>query len=102
MSMHKSLIPPDKFGGHRNVLKRSERVAKLESEQRLTTEGSVFGLLKVKMIKVKQKKKAEEETAEGAAGAAPAAAGAAAPAAGGAAPAAGAKPAAEAKKEAKK
>ena len=99
--MHKSLIPPDKFGGHRNVLKRSERVGKLESEQKMTAASSVFGLLKVKMIKAKQKKKVEEETTDAAAAPVPAA-GAPALAPGAKPAAAGAKPAAEVKKEAKK
>jgi small basic protein (TIGR04137 family) len=101
--MHKSLIPADRFGGHRNVLTRSERVARLEAEQKIKAEDSVFGILKVRIIRVKQKKKAEEETAEeGATAAAPGAAGSAAPGQA-ATPAPGAKPtAAEPKKEGKK
>jgi small basic protein (TIGR04137 family) len=102
VSMHKSLIPPDKFGGHRSVFRRAEKVARLESEQKRKVEDSVFGLPKIRNIKMKQKKKAEEEAAETAAvppGAEGAPASGAAPAAGTKPAAPAAKPAAETKKK---
>jgi small basic protein (TIGR04137 family) len=87
---------------NRNVLRRSERIAKLKESERWDETMSVLSLPKVRVFKLtikKKKKKKEEEGAEGAVaaeGAAPAA-GAAAPAAKGAA---GAKPAAAAAKPA--
>lgn len=96
--MHKSLLPGDRFAGHRNVLKRAERIAILQKEGRRKAEDSVFNLPKLRIIKLKQKKKVEE-AASAAEGAAPAAEGAAAPGAAAApataaaAPAKGATPA---------
>ena len=97
----------------RNVLRRSERIAKLKETERWDESMSVLGLPKVRVFRLtikKKKKKKEEEGAEGAVaaeGAAAPAAGAAAPAgskapAAGTKPAAGAKPAAPAKGAAKK
>lgn len=58
----------------RNVMKRYERVRHL-MEQDLWTEGrSVFGLPKIKQVKMKARKAAAKEKAEAAAGEAPAAA----------------------------
>lgn len=89
MTVHKSL----KAGGmvkHRNVLKRIERMVKLEKDERWKDSSSVLGLPKTKVPpQVGKKKKKAATPAEGGA-AAPAAGGAAAagaPAAGG-----GAKP----------
>jgi small basic protein (TIGR04137 family) len=88
MSLHSSLKRSSSAGKHRNVLKREERLEKLTDEERWDSEGdSIYGLPKVRSIKMrvkkKPKKKAEEEGLEGAeaaaAGAAPA--GDAAPAA---------------------
>ncbi len=94
MSIHPSLRPA-KGKGHRSVFKRFERVKMLLEKDKWKEGVSVFGLPKVKSIKIKVKKeKVEKPAAE--AGAAPAAG---APAAAAAAPA-GAKPqAAPAKKE---
>lgn len=82
---------------NRNVLSRAERLQKLKESERWSEGTSVYGLPKVRVIKLalKKKKKAKaEEGAEGAAaGAAAPAAGAAKPAAGGKAAAAPAKPA---------
>ena|SRR3989344_4873286 len=99
MSIHPSLRP-SKGKGHRSVFKRFERIKMLAEKDKWKEEESVFGLPKVKSIKIKVKKEKSEAkiAAEGAA-AAPAAG---AVPAGGAAPAAGAKPAAaagQAKKE---
>ena len=93
MSQHPSLREDSVGTKHRNVLKRFERINKLQEQNRWQDRASVFGLPKVKSMKIKVKKEAKAP-AEGAAGeaAAPGAAGAAAkPAA-----AAGAKPAAAA------
>ena len=76
---------------NRNVLNRSERIAKLKEAERFTEGQSVLGLPKVRVVKLALKKKKKvkaEEGAEGAAGAAKPAAGAKAgaggkPAAGG-------------------
>lgn len=85
MSIHPSLRP-SKGKGHRSVFKRFERIKMLAEKDKWKESGSVFGLPKVKSIKIKVKKEKSEAkiAAEGAA---------AAPGAG-AAPAAGAKPAA--------
>ena len=83
---------------NRNVLSRAERLQKLKESERWSEGTSVYGLPKVRVIKLalKKKKKAKaEEGAEGAEGAAAPAAGA--KAAAGAKPAAGAKAAAPAK-----
>jgi small basic protein (TIGR04137 family) len=79
MSIHSSLRSAGKAGGAlRNVLKRHERIRHL-MDKGLWPEGgrSVFGLPKIKQIKMKARKAAKEkdETAAGetpAAGAAPA------------------------------
>jgi small basic protein (TIGR04137 family) len=90
MSIHPSLNISDKDKKQRSVLKRSERI-RLMMEKGQWKEGeNVFGLPKIKTLKIKIKKekaeKAADETATGtaapAAGAAPAPA--AAPAAKGA------------------
>jgi len=93
MSIHPSLRP-SKGKGHRSVFKRFERIKMLAEKDKWKEGESVFGLPKVKSIKIKVKKEKSEAkiAAEGAAvvpaaGTAPA---------GGAAPAAGAKPAAAA------
>lgn len=59
------------MGRTRNVLKRAERVAQLESEDRWTDDSTVLGMPKVRVVKTvvgkKKKKKSkeeEEETAE--------------------------------------
>jgi len=79
MSQHPSLKVDSVGAKHRNVLKRYERIKKLQ-EQNKWERDSAFGLPKVKSVKIKVKKVKEaaaEETAG--TGAAPAAAGAAAP-----------------------
>lgn len=94
MSIHPSLRPA-KGKGHRSVFKRFERVKMLLDKDKWKQGESVFGLPKVKSIKIKVKKEKTEKTAVEA-GTTPAAG---APAAG-ASPATGAKSqAAPAKKE---
>lgn len=93
MSIHPSLRP-SKGKGHRSVFKRFERIKMLSEKDKWKEEESVFGLPKVKSIKIKVKKeKSEAKVAAEGAAAAPAA---------GSAPAAGAKPAAAAAGQAKK
>lgn len=99
MSIHKSLVPKSRLRRHRSVLSRTERILKLEEEERWTAEAdSVFALPKVRVARLKKShaKKAvvKAEAAEGAEGAA---AGGAAPAAAAAAAAPGAKGTAGAK-----
>jgi small basic protein (TIGR04137 family) len=101
MSLDRSLKSANSLIRHRNVLTRTERLAKLSEEERWNDSKSVFGLPKVAHRKQELAKVAKEEVAEGAAAAPGAAAvpGAAAPAAAGAAgkgAAAGAKAAAPA------
>jgi small basic protein (TIGR04137 family) len=102
MSLDRSLKSANALIRHRNVLTRTERLAKLTEEERWTEAKSVFGLPKVAHRKQELAKAEKEATVEGAAGTVAvgtAPAGAAAPAAGakGAAPAAkGAAPAAKA------
>ena len=56
MSIHSSLKVSGKLGGHRNVLTRPERLAKLLEEGRREETDSVFGLQKVRNIMMKTKK----------------------------------------------
>jgi small basic protein (TIGR04137 family) len=98
MSLDGSLKGKSTLERHRNVLRRSERIAFLEDNEKWAQDkSSVFGLVKVahrKLAAGKKAAKTEDATAEGAA-AAPAGAKAAAPAA-------AAKAAAPAAKAAKK
>ncbi|MFA5165361.1 MAG: small basic protein [Candidatus Omnitrophota bacterium] len=91
MSIHPSLRP-SKGRGHRSVFKRFERIKMLADKDKWNEKDSVFGLPKVKSLKIKVKKEKSEAkaAAEGAAaapGAAPAAPGAAPAAKAAAAPA---------------
>jgi small basic protein (TIGR04137 family) len=82
----------------RNVLKRHERLAKMQEDGRWKEESStVLGMPKVRVLKLSLKKKKKAKTEGDAAAAAPAAGGkaAAAPAAGKAPAAGAAKPAAK-------
>ncbi len=70
MSLHSSLKRSSSAGRHRNVLKREERLEKLLDDEKWEDEkDSIYGLPKVRSIKLrvkkKVKKKAEEEGAEG-------------------------------------
>lgn len=79
MSMHKSLVAKGRLKRHRNVLTRTERLLKLEEEEKWAADkDSVFSLPKVRVAKLKKshakkKEKEEAEGVEGAVGAAPAA-----------------------------
>ena len=70
MSIDQSLKTKGATSRHRNVLRRAERIAKLQEEGRWEDDSSPFGLVKVSHRKVKvggkSKKKtaAAEETAE--------------------------------------
>lgn len=76
MSLDRSLKGKSGLVRHRNVLKRSERIAILKDEDRWDESASVFGLPKVAVRKIAKKKAATEKKEEAAAE------GAAAPAAG--------------------
>lgn len=92
MSQHRSLKVDSVGVKHRNVLKRHERIKKLQDDNRWMDGNSVYNLPKIKSIKVKVKKSAGKEAGEAKTeGAVVATAPAAAPAAKGAAPAANAK-----------
>jgi len=67
MSIHSSLRTKGALAKHRNVLRRVERIAKLEEDGRWKEENDlVTGLPKVRNIKIRAKKKVKEQTpAEG-------------------------------------
>jgi len=88
MSLHPSLKTSKAGKKHRTVLKRYERLTALKEKGILKDDDSVFGMPKLKIIKIKVKKEVKEEKpkeGEVAATSAPAPA----PAAGKAAPKAG-------------
>ena len=70
MSVHSSLSGGKQSVRHRNVLKRYERIQRLQEKSVWPDERSAFGLPKVRSIKYKVKKTAKDKPAE--AGAAPA------------------------------
>lgn len=73
MSIDASLRLKSSLARHRNVLKRAERVARLQQMEKWTDTSEVLGLPKVGNRKPKAgKKAAKAEGAEAAAGAAPA------------------------------
>ncbi len=80
MSIHKSLVSKGRLRRHRNVLSRTERIQKLEEEERWSAESnSVFALPKVRVARLKKTHaKKEEKAEEGGTAAAPGAAPAAA------------------------
>ena len=64
MSIHTSLKSKDKGRQHRSVLKRFEKIRKLKGEDKWDEEeDSVFGLPKVKIIKIAAKKRKAAEAA---------------------------------------
>ena len=66
MSLHPSLKTSKAGKKHRTVLKRYERLSALREKGLLKEDDSVFGMPKLKIIKIKVKKeKAEEKPAEG-------------------------------------
>ncbi len=76
MSIHPSLAASDKSTKSRSVLKRSERLKTMMEKEKWKEGDSVFGLPKIKTLRIKIKKeKAAKEatTADAAAAAAPAA-----------------------------
>ena len=73
MSQHSSLKARGFGVRHRNFLKRFERIKKLKLDERWKEEMSVYGLPKVKSLKVKVKKVKEPKAEAAAEGAQPAA-----------------------------
>ncbi len=66
MSQHGSLRSRSETKGHRNVLKRFERIETLKKEEKWKEGNSIYGLPKVKSQKVKTKKgKVAKPAAEG-------------------------------------
>ena len=66
MSLHPSLKTSKAGKKHRTVLKRYERLTALKEKGILKDDDSVFGMPKLKIIKIKVKKeKAEEKPKEG-------------------------------------
>jgi len=75
MSLHPSLKTSKAGKKHRTVLKRYERLTALKEKDLLKDDDSVFGMPKLKIIKIKVKKeKAEEKPKDGEVTAAPIAA----------------------------
>ncbi len=104
MSQHPSLKSDAKGKAHRSVWKRFERLKFLVDKDKWVGGNSIFGLPKMKLLKIKIKKEKPVEAAEGALaeGAVAAEGAAAAEGKGGAAPVKGAAPKApQAKEEAK-
>jgi len=64
MSQHPSLRCDSVGTKHRNVLKRLERIKRLEKENRWNENSKIFGLPKVKCIKIKVKKSSEGKEAK--------------------------------------
>jgi len=82
MSQHSSLRFSSVGVKHRNVLKRHERIKKLQESEKWNDRQSVFKLPKIKSLKIKVKKtKTEKAEGDAAGAAAPVGATAAAPAA---------------------
>lgn len=66
MSLHSSLKRSNAAGGHRNVLTREERLAKLADEEKWgESTDSIYGLPKVRSIKMRVKKKPKKKDLEG-------------------------------------
>lgn len=80
MSMHPSLAGTTKGKKARAVLKRVERLKWLAGKEQWKEGDKVFGLPKIKAVRIKIKKEKAEKAAEGASAAAPAAGKEAAPA----------------------
>lgn len=66
MSQHTSLKVKSVGVKHRNVLKRYERIRKMEADGKWEDRKSIFGLPKIKSIKIKVRKAKSEATAAGA------------------------------------
>lgn len=69
MAQHPSLRSKEKGKQHRSVLKRYERVRELKEKEKWKEGDSVFGLLKLKILKFKIKKEKAAPAAEVAPGA---------------------------------
>jgi len=66
MAQHSSLRSKEKSKQHRSVLKRYERVRELKDKEKWQDGDSVFGLLKLKILKFKIKKEKAAPAEEGA------------------------------------
>jgi len=66
MAQHPSLRSKEKGKQHRSVLKRYERVKALKEKEKWKEGDSVFGLLKLKLLKFKLKKEKAAPAAESA------------------------------------
>ena len=75
MSIHPSLKISDKDKKQRSVLKRAERIRQMMEKGHWKEDSSVYGLPKIKTVRIKIKKEKAEKVAEAvtAEGAAPAA-----------------------------
>mgnify|MGYP001447064871 CR=1 FL=1 len=69
MGLHPSLKRSDNLGGDRSVMKRTERIKWLMKKGKWNENDRVFGLPKIKIVKLKaiKKEKPKEEETEAAA-----------------------------------
>lgn len=82
MSIHPSLASSDKDKKQRSVLKRTERIKAMISKKQWKEGDDIYGLPKIKTVRIKIKKEKAEKTETAAASPAQAAGSTAAPAAG--------------------
>ena len=61
MSLHPSLKAAGQGKSHRNVLKKFERIELLKEQKRWSEGDSIFGIPKVRSIKLRKKKAAKTE-----------------------------------------
>jgi small basic protein (TIGR04137 family) len=66
VSIHPSLASSDKDSKARSVLKRTERIRTMMEKGQWKEGDSVYGLPKIKAVRIKIKKEKAEKTAEGA------------------------------------
>jgi len=64
MSLHPSLKQRDSKGLSRTVMKRDERIKKLIKEGKWNDKSKVFGLPKVKIVRMKTAKKEKKQEAQ--------------------------------------
>ena len=64
MGLHPSLKRAEKLGGHRSVMKRTERINWLMAREKWNESDRVLGLPKIKILKLKAIKKEKPKEAE--------------------------------------
>ena len=64
MSLHPSLKRVNSRGSSRTVLKKDEKIKRMIQEGKWDEDSKVFGLPKIKIVKMKVVKRSEEHTSE--------------------------------------